>query len=252
MDSLRAPSISTSTYFYAPLIISMIGIISSALALLIYHLVLTKYCLLRSNSSQTLNSIQRSTNQEAELPIGVDKTVLEKIPIISYNAIHKKGKLFRVDQTECAVCLGELEDKELVRLLPNCRHAFHVPCIDKWFVEHSSCPICRAPVTDIETRVMYLLDLLSEINLNGENVSSSTTTSTLQPHDVLRHCVSMIMSKERRSTTLPPQKIRRSLSMDFTNYNHEEDYSSLRSKSSKLLRSLSRLGRGKGNQIIPY
>lgn len=254
MENLRQPSISTSTYFYAPLIISLIGIISSALALLIYHLILTKYCLGRRNT-QTLNTnFLGQTIQETQLPIGIDKKILEKIPIIPYNSIHKRGKLFCGDQNECAVCLGELEDQELVRLLPNCRHTFHVACIDKWFVAHSSCPVCRAPITETNTHVMYLLESLSEINLNGKNNSSTSTSSSSegQPRGMLRHCVSMVMSKERRSTNVSSSQRRRSLSMDYTYYNHEDDHSSLRSKSSKLLKSLSRLGKGKGKQIIPY
>lgn len=266
MGTLREPPFSTS--FYAPLIISMLGIISSALALIIYHLILTKYCLVRRNSTtpQTINTssttlLRPTTIQEAHhLPIGVDKKILENIPIISYNSIHKKGKsLFRVDQNECAVCLGELEDQELVRLLPNCRHTFHVACIDKWFVAHASCPVCRAPITETETHIMYLLELLSRINLNEENPPSYSSSSSLevQPRGMLRHCVSYVVPKERRSTILSQERgllitgLRRSLSMDHNYYNHEGD-SSLRSKSAKLLRSLSRLGRGKGNQIIPY
>ncbi|WVZ54800.1 hypothetical protein U9M48_005546 [Paspalum notatum var. saurae] len=44
---------------------------------------------------------------------------------------------------ECAICLGEFADGDSVRLLPTCRHGFHVRCIDLWLSAHSSCPICR-------------------------------------------------------------------------------------------------------------
>ncbi|KAK4724867.1 hypothetical protein R3W88_027646 [Solanum pinnatisectum] len=196
MENLRESSISTSTYLYAPLVISLIGIISSAIALLIYHLISTKYCL-GSRNTQTINTTLISpTIQETHLPIGVDNKILQKIPIISYNLIHQKGKSFHVDQNECVVCLGELEDQDLVRLLPICRHTFHVACIDKWFVAHSSCPVCRAPIKETEIHAMYLLDLLSEMKLNDENTSSTSTSSSKV--DMLRHGVSMVMSKEKR------------------------------------------------------
>uniref|UniRef100_A0ACD5TKU3 Uncharacterized protein n=1 Tax=Avena sativa TaxID=4498 RepID=A0ACD5TKU3_AVESA len=46
----------------------------------------------------------------------------------------------------CAVCLGEMEDGELGRLLPACRHVFHVGCIDAWLRLSSTCPVCRSAV----------------------------------------------------------------------------------------------------------
>lgn len=47
---------------------------------------------------------------------------------------------------QCAVCLGEMEDGELGRLLPACRHVFHAECIDTWLAVSSTCPVCRAAV----------------------------------------------------------------------------------------------------------
>lgn len=50
------------------------------------------------------------------------------------------------DET-CAVCLGEFEEGEELKALPECMHSFHVSCIDTWLYSHSSCPICRADAT---------------------------------------------------------------------------------------------------------
>ncbi|KAG2408946.1 E3 ubiquitin-protein [Vigna angularis] len=47
----------------------------------------------------------------------------------------------------CAVCLGEFEDGEELRTLPECLHSFHVACIDPWLSSRSSCPVCRAHAT---------------------------------------------------------------------------------------------------------
>ncbi|KAJ1273809.1 hypothetical protein BS78_05G013200 [Paspalum vaginatum] len=60
-----------------------------------------------------------------------------RIPEAVYDAAEAAGG------AECAICLGELADGDRVRLLPTCRHGFHVRCIDLWLSAHSSCPICR-------------------------------------------------------------------------------------------------------------
>ncbi|XP_057448765.1 RING-H2 finger protein ATL72-like [Lotus japonicus] len=52
-----------------------------------------------------------------------------------------------LESDTCAVCLGDFEDGEELRTLPECLHSFHVPCIDTWLHSHSSCPICRASAT---------------------------------------------------------------------------------------------------------
>lgn len=34
-----------------------------------------------------------------------------------------------------------------IHLLPNCNHSFHSSCIDAWFRDHSSCPLCRLQIS---------------------------------------------------------------------------------------------------------
>ncbi|KAJ6877660.1 RING-H2 finger protein ATL74-like [Populus alba x Populus x berolinensis] len=74
---------------------------------------------------------------------GLKKSALRQIPVIIYgvSGIHTIA-------TDCAICLGEFIDGEKVRVLPKCNHGFHVRCIDKWLVSHSSCPTCRHSLLD--------------------------------------------------------------------------------------------------------
>lgn len=59
-----------------------------------------------------------------------------------------KGRGPASSAVECVVCLQDLEDGDVVRVLPTCRHFFHGGCIDVWLRAHSSCPVCRADLVD--------------------------------------------------------------------------------------------------------
>ncbi|KAI4384337.1 hypothetical protein MLD38_002508 [Melastoma candidum] len=43
----------------------------------------------------------------------------------------------------CPICLGDYRDSDLLRLLPDCGHFFHVKCIDPWLRSSPTCPVCR-------------------------------------------------------------------------------------------------------------
>lgn len=49
-------------------------------------------------------------------------------------------------ECRCCVCLGEFEVKEELLQVRACKHMFHVDCIRHWLHNHSTCPLCRAPV----------------------------------------------------------------------------------------------------------
>lgn len=72
---------------------------------------------------------------------------LEKLPCYEYNLGLKSGEKHSknggVLDLECVICLESFKFGERCRFLPNCRHTFHVQCIDSWLLNKPICPICR-------------------------------------------------------------------------------------------------------------
>ncbi|OWM76987.1 hypothetical protein CDL15_Pgr011712 [Punica granatum] len=96
--------------------------------------------LLRSISELIMTDSQgRMVRLRSTRLSGLDKRSIESLPLFSFSSI--KGSK---ESLECAVCISKFKDAEFLRLLPNCRHAFHSKCIDRWLEGHSSCPLCRS------------------------------------------------------------------------------------------------------------
>ncbi|KAF8005609.1 hypothetical protein BT93_K0025 [Corymbia citriodora subsp. variegata] len=186
MDDTRSSSTPPSSVsFVTPLLLSMTGIFAISFTIVAYHVLFVHFC--RRRRRLTADNLPRQRQNSEARTNGVEEKVLRAIPVLSYSS--KGNRLFRIDQGECAVCLGKLEDHETVRLLPACRHAFHVPCIDQWFSAHSNCPICRSPVVDLPTGMAddHLATTAASSSGRGDARGSD---GPLPTSDLLQHCVS--------------------------------------------------------------
>ncbi|KAK9906209.1 hypothetical protein M0R45_002753 [Rubus argutus] len=90
---------------------------------------------------------------------GIDRAVIESLPVFRFGSLrgHKDG-------LECAVCLSRFEPTEVLRLLPKCKHAFHVECVDTWLDAHSTCPLCRYRVDPEDILLIEDAKLLHQQN----------------------------------------------------------------------------------------
>ncbi|KAJ0030234.1 hypothetical protein Pint_12832 [Pistacia integerrima] len=132
-----------------PNLVAVIGVFSVVFSLLLLILAYAKFCPLNpfhfiSHISNNNNNAHQQTQTFEELirsssrSSGIDRAVIESLPFFRFSSL--KGSK---EGLECAVCISRFEDSEILRLLPKCRHAFHVKCIDQWLESHSSCPLCR-------------------------------------------------------------------------------------------------------------
>jgi len=70
---------------------------------------------------------------------GIKKKEMVALPTSTYS--HESGS--PSSTSSCVICLAEFCNGDQIRFLPKCNHHFHVVCIDKWLLSHSSCPTCR-------------------------------------------------------------------------------------------------------------
>ncbi|KAG1331908.1 RING-H2 finger protein ATL43 [Cocos nucifera] len=138
------PSARTSSVVpFRPSIVVIVGVLTTMFSLT--FLLLLLYAKHRKQSSAGLGV---GGGGESGFPAaaegrnsGLERTVVESLPVFRFGSLrgHKEG-------LECAVCLNRFEPAEALRLLPKCRHAFHVECVDTWLDAHSTCPLCRVRV----------------------------------------------------------------------------------------------------------
>jgi hypothetical protein len=100
----------------------------------------------RVRLQQQLHPEQESQQQQqSHLHKGLEKDQIQALPVITFGTVK-----FPVEGygsiNDCVVCLSDYQKGEQVRLLPLCKHYFHVACIDTWLSTHISCPVCRHSV----------------------------------------------------------------------------------------------------------
>ncbi|KAJ3686295.1 hypothetical protein LUZ61_015459 [Rhynchospora tenuis] len=79
---------------------------------------------------------------------GLSPSAIAEIPTIRYQRDIQHSHGTSGGWAQCAICLSFLEEGEMARQLPECKHLFHVECIDKWLNSHATCPLCRSSVGD--------------------------------------------------------------------------------------------------------
>ncbi|OVA20278.1 zinc finger protein [Macleaya cordata] len=157
---------------FRPSVAVVIGILAFMFALTFLLLVYAKFCHIAVSSDPIRNGNNTDEHGHHQGPIptrstrfsGIDKTLIESLPFFKFSTLKgsKQG-------LECAVCLSKFEDTEVLRLLPKCKHAFHINCVDQWLESHSSCPLCRHKV-HAEDLSIFKLSNSSRLSRNSSSL----------------------------------------------------------------------------------
>jgi len=139
---------------------------------------------------------------------GLEKSVVESLPVVHFKDLNLQDKMDHGKKTEdggdgeneevephreCAVCLSEFEADDSLRLLPKCKHIFHLECIDVWFQSHSTCPLCRAAIVQEDDHDQQVHDdererhrsifIHEEQEHEGEESEEAHEAALQSPHD---------------------------------------------------------------------
>ncbi|CAL9755289.1 unnamed protein product [Musa acuminata subsp. burmannicoides] len=139
-DAEYLPS-ETAKVSFGPSVAIAIGVFATMLSLTVLLLVYVK-CRWSMPSESIIPAPTRQTRHQLS---GIDRTVVESLPFFRFASLRGVR-----DGLECAVCISKFDGDEVLRLLPKCKHAFHIDCVDRWLEGHSSCPLCRCKVTAVD------------------------------------------------------------------------------------------------------
>ncbi|KAG9445267.1 hypothetical protein H6P81_016607 [Aristolochia fimbriata] len=117
--------------------------VSVGILILITTITLASYYCTRPHQTQPSLDAQVPPNHQPmpDVEAGLDEATLLRYPKLLYS----KLKLQKKDSTAscCSICLADYKDSDMLRLLPDCGHLFHLRCVDAWLRLHPTCPVCR-------------------------------------------------------------------------------------------------------------
>ncbi|TYG54091.1 hypothetical protein ES288_D09G161400v1 [Gossypium darwinii] len=120
--------------------------VSVGILLLITTITLASYFCTRTQPPQ--GAPARRTRQEPNIDpdslvvdVGLDEETIKSYPKLLYS----EAKLQKKDSTAscCSICLADYKSSDMLRLLPDCNHLFHLKCVDPWLRLNPTCPVCR-------------------------------------------------------------------------------------------------------------
>ncbi|KAL0359765.1 UNVERIFIED_CONTAM: RING-H2 finger protein ATL43 [Sesamum angustifolium] len=231
---------------FKPGVAVIVGILTTVFSVTFLLLLYVKHCK-RGNYADSSRGYYPPSRRNS----GIDRKVIESLPMFRFSSLRgqKEG-------LECAVCLNKFEPDEVLRLLPKCKHAFHIECVDTWLDGHSTCPLCRYRVDPedvllVDSKLLYsnsgrVTPRISDQGTGKENGNprisgrhsyagergSSLEIIVENPGGEFRGRVSLDSWNSRRKKTRNSENWRRDLSMESWKSSNAEN-PGMKSKASR-------------------
>ncbi|XP_050206392.1 RING-H2 finger protein ATL16-like [Mercurialis annua] len=152
---------SPSDHAFPILVIAVLTIVATAFLLFVYYIFINKCCYFNFHQLNLLTRFatwRARRDEDSFIALsptmwnrGLDEHVIREIPTFQY----RRGEAHERSVYGCVVCLNEFQDEDMLRVLPNCSHSFHLDCIDIWLQSNTNCPLCR---TSISGTTRYPID----------------------------------------------------------------------------------------------
>lgn len=140
-------------------------------------------------------SESRAVDDESEIDVeqpeqrtdGLEPFMVAAIPTMKFH----RDAFSSTEDPQCTICLGDYQEKEVLRIMPKCGHSFHLSCIDPWLMKQSTCPVCRLPLEhSCDPKRVRLDD--NELSMEDFNQS---------PQPGMRQTARYISSQQHRQST---------------------------------------------------
>ncbi|XP_027352205.1 RING-H2 finger protein ATL67-like [Abrus precatorius] len=152
-SSSSIPSPPTTTTYFTNLGLGYSIAIALAFLFLLSTLLLSSYlcCRAHRNRHRTTAAttdglvlprvifVAEDDDAEPNVAVGLDQSVINSYPRFQFSRDRDTTR----NNTTCSICLCEYKDSEMLRMMPECRHYFHLCCLDSWLKLNGSCPVCR-------------------------------------------------------------------------------------------------------------
>uniref|UniRef100_A0A7N0V0P1 RING-type domain-containing protein n=1 Tax=Kalanchoe fedtschenkoi TaxID=63787 RepID=A0A7N0V0P1_KALFE len=135
-------------------------VLSAALIITIVIFMYTRYKCGQTRQDDPAAAFETRSTTDIEQPEHLRTGGPKAVLVSSIQTLKFEPDTYRsIADAQCAICLGMYLGKEVLRIMPQCGHDFHLSCIDEWLMKNPTCPVCRLPLPDAAEQTSCQLSL---------------------------------------------------------------------------------------------